>query len=166
MSRVVWVSEEHVATALMPGRPFKEALAKLREEHLSKVEHFRIDGGRVEYSPSGVEALIAVLQLQKKDAAQAVDAATQPDLPPAGPTTATERSDGRTAPGSATLTRVWLGNPHYMQAKFPAGPLVTIRVRATSTFCAGMVIPAEQLVKVNDLMWDFVGRLPRARGTW
>jgi len=43
---------------------------------------------------------------------------------------------------------------------------IVIRVRENTRFIPGMEITSEKLVYSGGALWDFVGRLPRARGVW
>jgi hypothetical protein len=72
----------------------------------------------------------------------------------------------KTIPGKpAIITQVYVKNKKYMEAE-KDGHKITIRVRENTRFIPGMEIEAGKLVLASGTLWDFIGRLPRARGTW
>jgi len=72
---------------------------------------------------------------------------------------------------SAFVTVIYKKNRKYMEAE-KDGERIVIRVRTNENFVPknstflGTEITAEKLVHSGGALWDFIGRLPRARGVW
>ena len=66
---------------------------------------------------------------------------------------------------SAFVTRVYEKNHGYMEAK-KDDKIIVIRVRENTRFIIGMEIAPEKVVYSRGALWDFIGKLPRARGVW
>lgn len=71
----------------------------------------------------------------------------------------------------AIVTAIYQRNRKFMEAD-KGGQKIVIRVRTNENFIPrshgveGTVITPEKLVYSGGTLWDFIGKLPRARGVW
>lgn len=131
----------------------REAVRELRSKHLYENEDYGVVGREIRYSQDGIRGLAAVLKKNAPDGVRAGDLA--PAIhPAAGP-----------AADSARVARIYPTNPQYLEAVM-GGKTVTVKVRDNFHFLPGMILPAGNLARRNERLFDFCGRLPRARGRW
>ena len=65
----------------------------------------------------------------------------------------------------AVVSRVYGNNHQYMEATL-GDQTIVIRVRDNKHFVPGMTVESRWLTRVNERVFDFVGRCPRGRGKW
>jgi len=65
----------------------------------------------------------------------------------------------------AVVTRIYPKNRMFLEARL-GGQTINVRVRSNEHFVEGMQIESRYLARVNERVFDFVGRCPRARGRW
>ncbi len=159
-----WISESKLAAGLMPSETLRDRIRELRREHLFEGDDFRLHKKEVQYSRSGVEKLMDLLNVNT-----ALEGATEPSMPDGVSVMgdAEKTAPALNAPVCAIVKRVWQNNPHYFQATL-AGEDITVCVRESKNFAQGMEIPTEQLARRSQFsqIYDFVGRCPRGRGKW
>ena len=144
-------TEERVAAALGVTR---ERVAELRKECLFVDTDVQVRRTRILYSQAAIGKLVQALG----------------GLPKEAPAEAARLLEKKTAPAEAPLldavvTRVYGRNRQYLEASL-GGRAIQVRVRSNERFVEGMTIESRALVMVNERVFDFVGRLPRARGRW
>jgi len=140
--------------------------------------------GCIRYSDAGIRKLTDILGLQKKTAGEHPDAGPQENMGAEAlktverQETSPERAGGAGAPAipdsgknalagtlDAVVTRIYGHNHQYMEAKL-GDQAIVIRVRDNKHFVPGMIVESRWLTRVNERVFDFVGRCPRGRGKW
>ena len=155
------VTEVDVAKKLGLSR---DAVRKLRAEHLYQDEDFGKVGRDICYTEEVVQKLRQVLQKNTHGIKPG-------DLVPMSVKTEPAASDGPTVIQDAVVTEVFHKNTQHLRALL-GGRKITVRVRNNANFIAGSVgnpgtvIPASKLAMRNPLLYDFIGQYPRARGMW
>lgn len=144
-------TENQVSAALGVTR---ERVAELRKACLFVDTDVQVRRKQILYSQAAIGKLVQALG----------------GLPKEAPAEAARLIEKKTAPVAAPLldavvTRVYGRNRQYLEASLGGRPIV-VRVRSNERFVEGMTIESRALVMVNDRVFDFVGRLPRARGVW
>lgn len=141
--------EKQVAGSILPGRQMLEQVQAYRRQELTRGLDYEIVAGKCLYTQAAYSAMLASLS----------GAGAAPDGPPSQP------EKKRAAPADAVVTRVFPQNPRFMLARMGTTD-ITVRIRETRNFCAGMTLEAAFLVPTGGPTWDWIGRLPKARGTW
>jgi len=170
--------EEDVAKALGLTR---EYIAELRQANLMVDEDVAVVSGCIRYSDAGIRKLTDILGLQQKTAADSAEAArlsTEVLKTMERQETAVGSASGAGAPAipdseknalagtlDAVVTRIYGHNRQYMEATL-GDQAIVIRVRNNEHFVLGMIVESRWLTRVNERVFDFVGRCPRGRGKW
>jgi hypothetical protein len=142
------VREQAVATAILDGRNMLDEVRRIRAEKLEQGIHYRQVGKLVLYSESGIEAVRALIGVGTGG-----DGSPPALRPPERPKTERVR-----------VTRVFEKNLKFMDGVLVKdGARVTIRVRDSRMFAPGMTM---ECASDGGALWEYLGRLPRARGVW
>jgi hypothetical protein len=147
-------------------------------------EDVAVVSGCIRYSDAGVRKLTDILGLQQKVTGERPDAGPQGNMGAEvvkaveRQETSPERAGGTgqaTTPDSeqnalavkldAVVTRIYGHNRQYMEATL-GDQRIVIRVRSNEHFVPGMIVESRWLTRVNERVFDFVGRCPRGRGKW
>ncbi|MFA5187368.1 MAG: hypothetical protein WC551_12895 [Patescibacteria group bacterium] len=153
--KTLMVPEDDLVTQLGVTQ---EYLKDLRKKQLTKDEDYCIKRSRIWYSSDGVKKLKNLLHLgnalELKEIGEAVRLGKKMIASNPCPTGAVV----------ATVKKIYQRNPRFLEADID-GKFAVIRCRENRNFVAGMKIE-KGLTRVNERLWDFVGRLPRGRGIW
>jgi hypothetical protein len=113
-----------------------------RKNMLEDQVHFRKISGRVFYTPAGIARICSVIGADS----QAVNS---------------QKNKGTS---DLLVLRTGFRNRTILEGRHPDGAVVRIRVRDCKNFLPGMNLAG--CLHIEEDLWDYVGKMPRARGVW
>jgi hypothetical protein len=153
------VNEREMAEQILAGEVTREKAAELRKKHLRPGKDWVRTARGVFLTVTAAEALRGMMAPGTELPASVLTTAAE------APTEPVRSRDAARPEMEFKVTRVYPLNPRYMEGT-QGEHQIRIRVRSTINFVTGMALPAAEMRDAGNGLWDYVGRLPRARGRW
>ncbi|MDD8013338.1 MAG: hypothetical protein PHX05_07665 [Acidobacteriota bacterium] len=128
-------------------------MRRIRSESDLTHEDYGVERRQIRYSEAGLQKIGALLAKNNAKEASAIMGSAF-----AAPAKKDE-------PKPAVVKTVYVKNTRFLEAMM-GDTLIVVRVRVNKFFLPGMELGPAGLVHAGGNMWDYVGRLPRARGVW